>query len=192
MINFRKAKYIKSTPDLANAPEKKFNEVLFVGKSNVGKSSLINAICDNKNLAKVSSRPGATKYLNYFLIDDKYYFVDAPGYGFVLDNKGNFNDMMENIFKSNKLRGVIFILDSRRELSIDDKVFYNSLIDRNLPFFIVLSKADKLNQSERVKIIKEVKKYFSVVKEDEMILFSIKDKNNIKKLKDKIEYLLKY
>lgn len=192
MINFHNTHFIKSAPSIDYAPEKKLNEVLFVGKSNVGKSSLINALCQQNGLAKVSSTPGATKYLNYFLLDNKYYIIDAPGYGFVKNNQNNFNEMMNSVFSSEKLKGVVFILDARRNLSVEDKVFYNALIDARLPFVVVLTKSDKLNQSERHKIICEIKKYFVIVKDNEMLLVSSTKKENLNKLKDKIESLLKY
>ncbi|MCQ2795883.1 MAG: ribosome biogenesis GTP-binding protein YihA/YsxC [Bacilli bacterium] len=192
MINFRNTKFIKSAPDYSYAPKDRLlPEILFVGKSNVGKSTLLNLMSENKGLAKVSSTPGATKYLNYFLLDDKYYLIDAPGYGFVSDKNFVFTKAMDSMFTSKKLKGVIFLLDSRRTLTDDDKVFYNFLIDKNLPFVIALTKSDKLNQSERVKIIKDIHKHFVIVKDNEIVFISNKDKAGINKLKDKVEYLLK-
>jgi len=191
MINYRNAKFIKSAPDIKNAPEKKYPEILFVGKSNVGKSTLINSLTSNYSLAKVSSKPGATKLLNYFLIDNKFYLVDAPGYGFVSDKKFEFTSLMDSMFTSKNLKGIVFIIDSRRELTVEDKVFYNFLIDKNLPFVLVISKADKINQSEKAKILKDIHKNFVIVKDDEMIFISKDDSKNINKLKYKIDYLLK-
>lgn len=192
MINFRNTKFIKSAPDFSYAPKDRLlPEILLVGKSNVGKSTLLNSITENKGLAKVSSTPGATKYLNYFLLDDQYYLIDAPGYGFVSDKNFTFTKTMDSMFTSKKLKGVVFILDSRRTLTDDDKVFYNFLIDKNLPFVIALSKSDKLNQSEKAKIIKDIHQHFVIVKDDEIVFVSNKDKASINKLKNKIEYLLK-
>lgn len=191
MIDFHNAKYIKSVPDISYRPEKKYPEILFVGKSNVGKSSLINALTNNASLARVSATPGATKYLNYFLIDNKYYLIDAPGYGFVSDKKLEFNKMMDSIFTSPELKGVVFILDPRRSLNTMDKVFYNMLIDKKVPFFIVLSKADKINQREKSAILKDIKKNFVIVLDNEIIFTSSKNKDNIKKLREKCEILLK-
>lgn len=176
---------------MSYAPSKQLPAVLLVGKSNVGKSSLINALCNQKALAKVSSTPGATKYLNYFLLDNKYYLIDAPGYGFVKNKAHDFNQMMDSLFRSKTLKGVVFIVDARRTLTDDDKVFYNSLIDLRLPFVLVLAKADKLNQSEKCKIIKDVEKHFVIVKDNERVFTSVLNKEGINKLQTKIESLLK-
>lgn len=183
--------FIKSAPDLSFAPKDNLPELLLVGKSNVGKSTLINELANIKNLAKVSNKPGATKFLNYFLLDKKYYLIDAPGYGFTSDKSYDFSDAMASMFKSKNLRGVIFLLDSRRKLTDADKVFYNFLIDHRLPFVIVLTKTDKINQREKYEIIKEIKKYFVIVQDHEMLFISRSDKRSINKLKEKIEYLLK-
>ena len=82
MINFRNTKFIKSTKTLEDAPKGRLPEILIVGRSNAGKSSLINALVDNKNLAFTSSKPGHTRLLNYYSVDEKFYLVDAPGYGY--------------------------------------------------------------------------------------------------------------
>ena len=192
MINFRNARYIKSAPDINYSPTPKLDEIIFVGKSNVGKSTLINLLCDNKNLAKTSSTPGATKYLNYFNIDNKFYLIDAPGYGFVSDKKLEFTKTMDSIFSSEKIKGVIFILDARRKLTVHDKVFYNFLIDKNLPFILVLNKEDKISQKEKALILKDIKKNFVIVKENEIVFTSNKNKLNIDLIRKYIVTMLNY
>ena len=112
MINFNKAKFIKSAPTYEQKPEKNLKEIVFVGKSNVGKSSLINALIKNKNLAKTSSKPGYTKLLNYFEIDEKFYLVDAPGYGYTASGGkllDSFSKMMEtNLLSTENTNGILF------------------------------------------------------------------------------------
>lgn len=171
MINFSKAVFIKSAPTYDLKPEKDLPEIVFVGKSNVGKSSLINALAKNKKLAYTSSKPGYTKLLNYFEVDSKFYLVDAPGYGYTASGSkhlDNFSKMMETYFDNPSLAGVVFIVDSRHNLSEDDIGFYNFIVEKNIPFILVTSKYDKLNQSEKAKIKKHItvelgiEKYFPV------------------------------
>ena len=159
MINFAKAKFIKSAPTIAQKPEKNLKEIVFVGKSNVGKSSLINALVKNRGLAKTSSKPGYTKLLNYFEIDEKFYLVDAPGYGYTASGGkllDSFSKMMETYFENPSLAGVIFIVDSRHKLSKDDVDFYNYIVEKGVPFLLVASKCDKLNQSEKAAMKKHI------------------------------------
>ena len=161
MINFSKAKFIKSAQTYSQKPEKNLKEIVFIGKSNVGKSSLINALVKNKGLAKTSSKPGYTKLLNYFEIDEKFYLVDAPGYGYTASGGkllDSFSKMMETYFENPSLAGVIFIVDSRHKLSKDDIEFYNFVVEKDIPFLLVASKCDKLNQSEKA----AMKKYITV------------------------------
>ena len=159
MINFSKAKFIKSASTYSQKPEKNLKEIVFVGKSNVGKSSLINALVKNKGLAKTSSKPGYTKLLNYFEIDEKFYLVDAPGYGYTASGGkllDSFSKMMETYFENPSLAGVIFIVDSRHKLSNNDIDFYNYIVEKNVPFVLIASKCDKLNQSEKAAMKKHI------------------------------------
>ena len=132
MINFRNTQFIKSSNDKLSRPNDNLKEVLFVGRSNVGKSSLLNCLCNNKNLAFVSSKPGHTKLLNYYNVDKKFYLVDAPGYGFSFSNKDEINffaKLMENYFADNKfLSFVVFLLDSRRKINQDDLDIYGKFL----------------------------------------------------------------
>ncbi len=159
MINFAKAKFIKSAQTYSQKPEKNLKEIVFVGKSNVGKSSLINALVKNKGLAKTSSKPGYTKLLNYFEIDEKFYLVDAPGYGYTASGGkllDSFSKMMETYFENPSLAGVVFIVDSRHKLSENDIDFYNFIVEKDVPFLLVASKCDKLNQSEKAAMKKHI------------------------------------
>lgn len=152
MINFRNNKFIKSA---SKANECLFDKphVIFIGRSNVGKSSLINALCDNKNLAFTSKQPGHTKLLNMFSIDDKFYLVDAPGYGYRKTGlKDDFDKMMDSYFTDNRhLKLVVWLLDSRRQLSKEDEEFYEFIDELKIPAMVVFTKSDKINQSEKAK-----------------------------------------
>ena len=150
MINFTNATFIKSCPTRKEKPQDLKPEVLIVGKSNVGKSSLINALCQKKKMAFTSSKPGHTRLLNYYNIDDKFYMVDAPGYGYAkggLDLDRLFANMMESYFDENhELKLVLVLLDARRELSVDDQEIINFVKESNVNYFIVITKYDKVNQ----------------------------------------------
>lgn len=190
MINFRNTQFIKSSNDKLSRPNDNLKEVLFVGRSNVGKSSLLNCLCNNKNLAFVSSKPGHTKLLNYYNVDKKFYLVDAPGYGFSFSNKDEINffaKLMENYFADNKfLSFVVFLLDSRRKINQDDLDIYSFLKVENIPFVVVLTKADKINQKEKYAILKEIKNNFDIA-EDDLIFTSTYSNKNLDMIKKIIE-----
>ena len=153
MINFNNVTFVKSCPTRKEKPQVTKSEVLIVGKSNVGKSSLINALCQKKKMAFTSSKPGHTRLLNYYDIDNSFYFVDAPGYGYAkggLDLDQLFADMMESYFDNNtELKLVLVLLDARRELSNDDEEIIDYIKSTNVNFFIVITKYDKINQKEK-------------------------------------------
>ena len=191
MINFRKVTFIKSVTNYLDKPEKDLSEVLFVGKSNVGKSSLINALASNKNLAYTSSKPGFTKLLNYFEVDGTFYLVDAPGYGYTISGSrhlDSFGEMMEKYFQNPNLKLVIFIIDSRHKLGENDVMFYHFLNDNHIPFILVASKVDKLNQSEKAAMKKNIA---SVIKDEEFIALSSLKGIGLDSLKAKISHYVK-
>ena len=175
MINFSNSSFVKSAPNLANAPQGGFPEVLLVGRSNVGKSSLINALCNKKALAYTSSKPGHTRLLNYYNVDDKLYLVDAPGYGFAkggFDLDKLFGEMMDDYFsKASRIKRVLVLLDSRRELNEDDVDIINFLAEKNINYTLIFTKVDKVNQSEKYHLIKSLKEMG--VDEKEIIFTSI-------------------
>ena len=179
MINFANTTFVKSAPDLANAPQGGYPEVLLVGRSNVGKSSLINALCRKKALAFTSSKPGHTRLLNYYDVDHQLYLVDAPGYGYA---KGGFNldklfqQMMDDYFsKVSRLKRVLVLLDSRRELNEDDIDIINYLIDKDIKFSLIFTKVDKVNQSEKYHLIKSLEE-IGIQKEEVYFSSTLKSK----------------
>ena len=187
-INFTNAKFIKSAPSLKEAPQGQFPEVLLVGKSNVGKSSLINALCNKKSLAFVSGKPGHTRLLNYYNIDDKIYLVDAPGYGYAkggFDLDKLFGTMMEDYFNNaSRLKLVLILLDSRRELGENDVEIINYIRERDLNHLLVFTKVDKVNQKEKSQLFKHLSEIG--IEKDEIIFTSTLKTRTFDVLRNKI------
>ncbi|MDY0177959.1 MAG: ribosome biogenesis GTP-binding protein YihA/YsxC [Bacilli bacterium] len=195
MINFQNVIFIKSAPTYFEAPKDSvLDEILIVGRSNVGKSSLINALANHKSLAFTSSKPGHTKLLNFFNVDQKFYLIDAPGYGYSISPKKeivDFQTMMNSLFMtSKKLKGVIFLLDSRRIPNEDDLLLHDFFLKSELPFILVLTKSDKVNQKEKAATLRELKNHSLIEEEKDLIAVSIKNKKSLGKLKMWIEKIL--
>lgn len=191
MINFANATFIKSAPTYLERPESNLDEVCFVGRSNVGKSSLINALVKKKKLAYTSSKPGYTKLLNYYLIDNSFYLVDAPGYGYTASGSkhlDSFSKMMESYFKNEHLKLVILLLDSRRVPNDDDLSFLEFLKYNKVPYLIVMSKIDKLNQSETAAMKKNIN---STIGECSYLTVSISKEQTLEQLKQVISRFVK-
>lgn len=158
---FSKTQFFTSS----KTPLRKKKEVLFIGRSNVGKSSLINAICNNKNLAYVSKTPGHTKLLNYFKVDEDFFFVDAPGYGYrkLALKDDDFDEIMNQYFQKNAFdqkRLAILLFDARRDLSEDDIDMLLFLKEKKMKTLVIYTKDDKLNQAMRYKAIKQAEDIF--------------------------------
>ena len=191
-MNFKKAKFVKSTTTLKDAPKGRLREILIVGRSNAGKSSLINALTGRSSLAFTSSKPGHTRLLNYFEIDESFYLVDAPGYGYAkggIDLDKLFADMMNEYLNNNLyLKGALLLLDSRREFNELDLEMMEIFKKDKTNFLIVLTKADKLNQSEKAKAVANLKK--QGFKDGDYVFTSITNRQSIMALEKEIEKLL--
>jgi len=154
-VNYSKIEFVKSAFKMEQLPEEIFPEIAFAGRSNVGKSSLINRLVNRKGLVKVSARPGKTQSLNYFLVDGKLYLVDLPGYGFAKVSKKLQDEwqglVTEYLATSPTLRCVVVLIDLRHLLKAQDRELVEWLRSRGRPFIIVYTKRDKLSNNEQAK-----------------------------------------
>ncbi|MBR1416323.1 MAG: YihA family ribosome biogenesis GTP-binding protein [Bacilli bacterium] len=157
-------------------PDDKLSEFLLVGRSNVGKSSFINALINRKNYAHTSSTPGKTQTLNFYLINDLFYLVDVPGYGYASVDKQTqqkFGLMIEEYLKTRKeLKRVFMLVDFRHKVMEDDVLMYNFLKYYNIPVTIVATKYDKVNMSSRIKCEKQINEAFTLQSDDNIVYFS--------------------
>jgi len=160
------AVFFCSYKDPGKIPSDDRAQIAFAGRSNVGKSTLLNNLVNQRKLAKTSKTPGRTRLLNFFLIQDSYYFVDLPGYGFAKASKKDKNEwgrMVEEYFQQRKnLKGLILLLDCRRDPNDDDLMLLDWLVSENIEFTIALTKADKLSRSKLLNKIRVVKKDFGI------------------------------
>ena len=156
-------------------PEDGKNELLLVGRSNVGKSSFINTLINRKNFARTSSKPGKTQTLNFYLINDFFYLVDAPGYGFAKVSKqlkNKFGLIMEDYLEGrDNLKMVFMLVDFRHKPTDDDVLMYNYLKHYNIPVTVICTKVDKVSRNSHEKSINLISKTLDIPKE-ELILFS--------------------
>jgi GTP-binding protein len=154
-MEIKKSVFVTSSGKLSECPMPDKPEYAFIGRSNVGKSSLINMLCNHKELARTSSNPGKTISINHFLINDKWYIVDLPGYGYAKRSKDlrtKWEEELEKYLRGRENLQCVFVLvDSRIEPQTSDLEFINFLGKLEVPFSIVFTKTDKLNQSGRSK-----------------------------------------
>ncbi|MBR5660926.1 MAG: YihA family ribosome biogenesis GTP-binding protein [Bacteroidales bacterium] len=147
-MRISEAKFVGSSPAVAMKPSRKLPEFAFIGRSNVGKSSLINMLCGNSKLAKTSSTPGKTKLINHFLINDSWYIVDLPGYGFAKISKKEREALRlminDYILNSEEMTLLFVLIDSRHDLQKIDQEFIAGLGENGIPFAIIFTKGDKL------------------------------------------------
>lgn len=152
------------------------DEFLLVGKSNVGKSSFINTILSRKNFARTSSKPGKTQTLNFYLVNDKFYLVDVPGYGYANVSKSTqkkFGLMIEEyLTKRDNLRMVFMLIDFRHKPGENDVLMYDYLKYYNLPVCLIATKYDKVKSSQKDKQEKIIKETLNIKEEDSLVLFS--------------------
>lgn len=175
-MKITKAEFITSAVAPDHYPVHELPEVALAGRSNVGKSSFINKICQRKALARTSSKPGKTQTLNFFNINDEIMFVDVPGYGYAKVSKTErvkWGVMMEQYLTSQQaLRGVVLLVDIRHEPTGDDVTMYNFLKHYDIPVIVVATKLDKIKKSQRQKHEAAVKRKLQFDPSDRFIAFS--------------------
>ncbi len=161
-------------------PENRLPEVAFAGKSNVGKSSLINALMNRKSLARTSSQPGKTQTINFYNINNQLYFVDLPGYGYArvsISEKEKWGKMIERyLHRSKQLKIIFLLIDIRHEPGTNDKQMYQWILSQGFTPVIIATKLDKINRSQKDKHIKMLKNGLQVVPETMIIPFSAQTK----------------
>jgi GTP-binding protein len=166
-MNVAHAEFVVSNTRVDHCPKSKLPEYAFIGRSNVGKSSLINMLCNRKRLAKTSSRPGKTQLINHFLINNKWHLVDLPGYGYARASKTQkktFQKFITDYFNKRKeLVSAFLLIDIRHEPQPPDLDFMRWLGENYIPFTIVFTKSDKIKERE---IEKKVSDYLEKLKED--------------------------
>jgi len=148
----KSAKFVQSSVDISKCPPADLPEYAFIGRSNVGKSSLINMLCSKKELAHTSSKPGKTQLINHFIIDDNWYLVDLPGYGYSSVSKTKQEEfeqfVREYLYRRTNLMAVMVLIDSRLPMQPIDKAFMEWLAKADVPFAMVFTKTDKLGKTQ--------------------------------------------
>ena len=175
----------------SSMPQTTLPEVAFAGKSNVGKSSLINALMNRKSLARTSSQPGKTQTINFYNINDVMQLVDLPGYGYANASeevKAKWGRMIERYLqKSQQLKQVFLLIDIRHAPSANDKLMYDWIVHNGYRPVIIATKLDKLKRSQVAKSVKIVREGLNLEKEDILIPFSAQTKQGLEQIWETIE-----
>ena len=175
-MNFQQAEFVISAASPADFPKNRLPEIAFAGKSNVGKSSVINRVLQRKNFARVGDTPGKTIHVNYFCIDRKCYFVDLPGYGYAkvsVEVKAKWGRMIERYLKKSPMLKCVFLLiDIRHEPSDNDRMMYDWIMSNGYHPVIIATKLDKIKRSQVQKQVKLVRDGLGMDKDGTVIPFS--------------------
>lgn len=174
-------------------PDHTLPEFAFAGKSNVGKSSLINGLMNRKSLARTSSRPGKTQTINYYNINDELYFVDLPGYGYATANeqvKAQWGKLIEDyLHQSKKIKAVFLLVDIRHAPSENDRIMYDWILDRGYHPVIIATKLDKIKRSQIQKQVKLITDTLDVVDDTIVIPYSALTKQGREEIYDLLDAL---
>jgi GTP-binding protein len=191
---FQKAEFIISAVRPEQYPEGNKPELAVSGRSNVGKSSLINKLTNRKNLAKVGKTPGKTQTINFFNMNDEWYLVDLPGYGYAKvsqETRVKWGKMMTAYFRTRKnLKGVIQLVDIRHKPTEDDRMMANMLWECQIPFLVVATKADKISRGQRPKYLKIIADTLEMQDWKEIIAFSSEDGTGTVELDEAVKHII--
>ncbi len=174
-MNLQKVEFLISAASAGDFPRRRLPEIAFAGKSNVGKSSVINRLLQRKNFARVGDKPGKTVHVNYFTVDDRCYFVDLPGYGFAKVSRGEkdrWARLMEDYFAAGRIDLGVLIVDARHAPTNNDITMANWFKEADCPFVVVANKLDKLKKSEIQPNLQTVRQDLALPEDCVLIPFS--------------------
>ena len=174
-MNFNNVSFLISAAAVRDFPQTNLPEIVFAGKSNVGKSSVINRVLNRKNFARVGEKPGKTVHINYFTVDHRCYFVDLPGYGYAKvsqSEKDRWAKLMDSYFASKRIDLGIFIVDARHAPTNNDITMARWFLESDCPFVVVANKLDKLKNSEIEPNIQRIRDHLELPECCQIIPFS--------------------
>ncbi len=174
-MNFNNVEFLISAASTKDFPKNRLPEIAFAGKSNVGKSSVINRILNRKNFARVGEKPGKTIHVNYFTVDKACYFVDLPGYGYAKvsqSEKDRWGRLMEDYFAANRIDLGILIVDARHAPTNNDITMAHWFIESGCPFVVVANKLDKVKKSELASNLATIREDLELPEDCQLIPFS--------------------
>jgi GTP-binding protein len=194
-MEIKHSEFITSAVQPEQYPTDNRLEIAFVGRSNVGKSSLINSLVNRRKLVKVSGTPGKTRLVNFFLINNEFYFVDLPGYGYAKvskTEKAGWGKVIETyLVNRTQLRRIILLVDCRHKPTEDDRIMYNFIKHYGYSCTVVATKTDKLTKNELKKNIAMLQEELNLEDGDELLLFSSLNKSGKEELLENIDSALK-
>jgi len=193
-VIIKSSEFVISAVDKKQYPQEGFKEIALAGRSNVGKSSLINKVINRKNLARTSSKPGKTQTLNFYLINKEFYLVDLPGYGFAqvaAAIKEQWARFIEEYLKERKeLKGVIQVVDIRHEPTNDDVIMYEWLEHYGIPTLVAATKSDKISRGQYQKQLKLIREKMKIPKEQPLVVFSAVSGEGVEEIHNWVEGIL--
>ncbi|AUG57369.1 ribosome biogenesis GTP-binding protein YihA/YsxC [Acetivibrio saccincola] len=193
-LNINNAKFEVSAVKPSQYPVSDLPEVTFVGRSNVGKSSLINSLLNRKNLAKVAATPGKTQVINFYNIDNKLYFVDLPGYGYAKVSKGvqaSWAKFIETyLVKREQLKLIVMLVDIRHSPTSHDKLMHDWILSMELPYLVVATKKDKVPRSKIKPRLADIAKELNLDASNKLIPYSSETRQGRDELWDEIKKCL--